>query len=95
MEEPIPSWLKVHLIVDDKTIELPVDPETILSCLDKECLEDYYQTYIAEHLNKQKPLKTTVKETRGGITIEYTLKNKKAYIIIHRADINPQNLTKQ
>ncbi len=95
MEEPVPSWLKVHLVVNDKAIELPIDPETILNCLDNECLKDHYQTYIAEHLDKNEPNKTIVKEVRGGIIIEYHIGEKKAYIIVHRADINPQQIIKQ
>ena len=93
MEEPIPSWLEVHLVYNDRVEKVPVDPELILNCLENECLHDYYETYVKSLIGLDaKLVKVEIHQLKGGIVVLYDTTKNKAHLVLHRKDLDPLKL---
>jgi len=93
LEEPIPSWLEVHLVYNDRVEKVLVDPELILNCLENECLHDYYETYVKSLIGLDASLiKAEVHQLKGGIVVSYDTTKTKAYLVLHRKDLDPLEL---
>lgn len=96
MEEPVPSWLEVHLVYDNSLRRVPADPELILSCLEEYCLKEYYNTYVKELVGLDVgDMEIKLYQLKGGIVVAYNLRGqRKAYLVVHRKDADPLSLVK-
>ncbi len=102
MEEPLPSWLEVHVRVNGKWFKLPVDPLFLLDeCIDEECLADFFETHIRELAEKHYGEGIRVKKidfalSRKGLKTIYTIESKRGIedivLVVHRRDVDPQQI---
>ncbi len=99
MEEPLPSWLEVHVKIDDHWIKLPVDPLFLIDeCGDEECLLDFFETHIRDLVEKYYGKDIVVEKvdytlSRKGLKTVYTVKTdgnvKTVLLVVHRRDVDP------
>lgn len=96
MEEPVSSWLKVHIVYNNSIKLVPADPELILNCLEEYCLKEYYNTYVKELVGMNVgDMKVELYQLKGGVVVAYNLRSQhRVYLVVHRRDIDPLSLVK-
>ncbi len=102
MEEPLPSWLEVHVRINGNWIKLPVDPLFILDeCSDEECLADFFETHIRDLVEKHYGKNIRIKKvdialSKKGLKTIYTIETNRGLevivLVVHRRDIKPSQI---
>ncbi len=102
LEEPLPSWLEVHVRISGNWIKLPVDPLFLLDeCSDEECLADFFETHIRDLVEKQYGKNIRIKKidftlSRKGLKTIYTVETNRGLenivLVVHRRDISPSQI---
>lgn len=103
LEEPLPSWLEVHVKIKDSWIKLPVDPLFLLDeCGDEECLTDFFETHVRDLVEKHyggsiRVKKVDITLTRKGLKTVYTVETSRGLeyivLVVHRRDVSPSQIT--
>lgn len=102
MEEPLPSWLEVHVRINSNWIKLPVDPLFLLDeCSDEDCLADFFETHIRDLVEKYHGRVVKVERidfalSKKGLKTIYTIETgkglEKIILVVHRRDVSPSQV---